>query len=172
MLRSACQACCSRPSLLHNVSFQQKAMRWWTMSFDALVVGAGGAGLRAAVGLAEHGFNAACASINHPYQLPCADMEWIDHHASRACAHLPETCSLLAIVANSAACGAGASQSCSQPDRTRSQLKEGSMQHWETWQRMIGGGMPMTPSKGSDWLGDQDAIQYMCREAPASSHRA
>jgi len=20
--------------------------------------------------------------------------------------------------------------------------------------------------KGSDWLGDQDAIQYMCREAP------
>lgn len=29
--------------------------------FDALVVGAGGAGLRAAVGLAEHGFKAACA---------------------------------------------------------------------------------------------------------------
>eukprot|EP00983_Pelagomonas_calceolata_P109478 1159560-Pelagomonas_calceolata.AAC.4 len=23
--------------------------------------------------------------------------------------------------------------------------------------------------KGSDWLGDQDAIQYMCREAPAVS---
>ena len=22
--------------------------------------------------------------------------------------------------------------------------------------------------KGSDWLGDQDAIAYMCREAPAS----
>ena len=22
--------------------------------------------------------------------------------------------------------------------------------------------------KGSDWLGDQDAIQYMCREAPAT----
>lgn len=22
--------------------------------------------------------------------------------------------------------------------------------------------------KGSDWLGDQDAIQYMCREAPAA----
>jgi succinate dehydrogenase (ubiquinone) flavoprotein subunit len=22
--------------------------------------------------------------------------------------------------------------------------------------------------KGADWLGDQDAIQYMCREAPAS----
>jgi ribulose 1,5-bisphosphate synthetase/thiazole synthase len=27
--------------------------------YDAIVVGAGGAGLRAAVGLAEHGFNAA-----------------------------------------------------------------------------------------------------------------
>ena len=22
--------------------------------------------------------------------------------------------------------------------------------------------------KGSDWLGDQDAIHYMCREAPAT----
>ena len=22
--------------------------------------------------------------------------------------------------------------------------------------------------KGSDWLGDQDAIHYMCREAPAA----
>jgi succinate dehydrogenase (ubiquinone) flavoprotein subunit len=28
-------------------------------TYDAIVVGAGGAGLRAAVGLAEHGFNAA-----------------------------------------------------------------------------------------------------------------
>jgi ribulose 1,5-bisphosphate synthetase/thiazole synthase len=28
-------------------------------TYDAVVVGAGGAGLRAAVGLAEHGFNAA-----------------------------------------------------------------------------------------------------------------
>lgn len=31
-------------------------------TYDALVVGAGGAGLRAAVGLAESGLNAACAS--------------------------------------------------------------------------------------------------------------
>jgi succinate dehydrogenase (ubiquinone) flavoprotein subunit len=30
--------------------------------YDAIVVGAGGAGLRAAVGLAENGFNAACVS--------------------------------------------------------------------------------------------------------------
>ena len=26
----------------------------------------------------------------------------------------------------------------------------------------------MTRSKGSDWLGDQDAIEYMCREAVPS----
>lgn len=26
--------------------------------------------------------------------------------------------------------------------------------------------------KGSDWLGDQDAIQYMCREAPAGKAHA
>ena len=32
--------------------------------YDAIVVGAGGAGLRAAVGLAEHGFNAACVSVS------------------------------------------------------------------------------------------------------------
>ena len=29
-------------------------------TYDAIVVGAGGAGLRAAVGLSEHGFNTAC----------------------------------------------------------------------------------------------------------------
>jgi len=32
-------------------------------TYDAIVVGAGGAGLRAAVGLAEHGLNAAYALI-------------------------------------------------------------------------------------------------------------
>ena len=32
-------------------------------TYDALVVGAGGAGLRATVGLAEQGFNAACVIV-------------------------------------------------------------------------------------------------------------
>lgn len=28
--------------------------------------------------------------------------------------------------------------------------------------------MRLVQVKGSDWLGDQDAIHYMCREAPRS----
>lgn len=31
-------------------------------TYDALVVGAGGAGLRAAIGLSEHGYNTACVA--------------------------------------------------------------------------------------------------------------
>ena len=31
-------------------------------AYDAVVVGAGGAGLRAAIGLSEHGYNTACVS--------------------------------------------------------------------------------------------------------------
>ncbi len=34
--------------------------------YDAVVVGAGGAGLRAAMGLAEHGFKTACISKLFP----------------------------------------------------------------------------------------------------------
>lgn len=26
----------------------------------------------------------------------------------------------------------------------------------------------MTRSRGSDWLGDQDAIEFMCKEAPSA----
>ena len=35
-------------------------------TYDAIVVGAGGAGLRATVGLAEQGFKAACVFIHIP----------------------------------------------------------------------------------------------------------
>ena len=35
-------------------------------SYDAVVVGAGGAGLRAAIGLSEHGFNTACITKLFP----------------------------------------------------------------------------------------------------------
>jgi len=35
-------------------------------TFDALVVGAGGAGLRATMGLAEHGFDTACITKVFP----------------------------------------------------------------------------------------------------------
>ena len=53
---------------------------------------------------------------------------------------------------------------------------------WGTWKKMIGNGICMKQSiftntflywlhrydtvKGSDWLGDQDAIHYMTEEAP------
>lgn len=32
-----------------------------------------------------------------------------------------------------------------------------------TWRLVVNG---LVQVKGSDWLGDQDAIHYMCREAP------
>src|SRR5258708_13397550 len=34
---------------------------------------------------------------------------------------------------------------------------------WDEW-----GGEMSDPGKGSDWLGDQDSIEYLCREAPAA----
>jgi succinate dehydrogenase/fumarate reductase flavoprotein subunit len=51
-------------------------------TYDAVVVGAGGAGLRAAIGLSEHGFNTACITKLFPtrshtvaaqvlHHLPC-----------------------------------------------------------------------------------------------------
>ena len=55
------------------------------------------------------------------------------------------------------------------------------MLHWVTWKKMTGNGtceciLPSKPNtsfivrydtvKGSDWLGDQDAIHYMTEEAP------
>lgn len=49
---------------------------WWKVgrssytivdhTYDAVVVGAGGAGLRAAIGLSEHGFNTACITKLFP----------------------------------------------------------------------------------------------------------
>ncbi|KAH7099045.1 succinate dehydrogenase [Auriculariales sp. MPI-PUGE-AT-0066] len=74
--------------------------------YDAIVVGAGGAGLRAAFGLAEAGFKTACITKLFP---------------------------------------------------TRS--------HTVAAQGGINAALGV---KGSDWLGDQDAIHYMCREAPKS----
>eukprot|EP00892_Ulva_mutabilis_P009627 jgi/Ulvmu1/7036/UM033_0095.1 len=87
-------------------------------TYDAIVVGAGGAGLRAAVGLAEQGFNAACITKLFPTRS----------HTVAAQGGI------------NAALG-----NMSQDDW-----------RWHAYDTI----------KGSDWLGDQDAIQYMCREAP------
>ena len=87
-------------------------------NFDALVIGAGGAGLRATMGLAEKGYNVACVSKLFPTRS----------HTVAAQGGI------------NAALG----------NITEDDWK------WHFYDTV----------KGSDWLGDQDAIQYMCREAP------
>ena len=87
-------------------------------NFDAIVIGAGGAGLRATMGLAEKGYNVACISKLFPTRS----------HTVAAQGGI------------NAALG----------NITEDDWK------WHFYDTV----------KGSDWLGDQDAIQYMCREAP------
>ena len=86
--------------------------------YDALVIGAGGAGLRATMGLAEKGFNVACVSKLFPTRS----------HTVAAQGGI------------NAALG----------NVTEDDWK------WHFYDTV----------KGSDWLGDQDAIHYMCKEAP------
>ncbi|TVY27257.1 putative succinate dehydrogenase [ubiquinone] flavoprotein subunit, mitochondrial [Lachnellula hyalina] len=86
--------------------------------YDAIVVGAGGAGLRAAVGLAESGLETACISKLFPTRS----------HTVAAQGGI------------NAALG----------NMTKDDWR------WHMYDTV----------KGSDWLGDQDAIHYMTREAP------
>jgi succinate dehydrogenase (ubiquinone) flavoprotein subunit len=86
--------------------------------YDAVVVGAGGAGLRAAMGCAEAGFRTACITKLFPTRS----------HTVAAQGGI------------NAALG----------NMTEDDWK------WHMYDTV----------KGSDWLGDQDAIHYMCREAP------
>lgn len=86
--------------------------------YDAIVVGAGGAGLRAAVGLAESGLETACITKLFPTRS----------HTVAAQGGI------------NAALG----------NMTKDDWR------WHMYDTV----------KGSDWLGDQDAIHYMCREAP------
>jgi succinate dehydrogenase (ubiquinone) flavoprotein subunit len=87
-------------------------------TFDALVVGAGGAGLRAAMGLSEKGFKTACISKLFPTR----------------------------------------SHTVAAQGGINAALGNRSVDDWR-WHMY-------DTIKGSDWLGDQDAIHYMCREAP------
>ncbi|KAI8384911.1 succinate dehydrogenase flavoprotein subunit 1 [Radiomyces spectabilis] len=86
--------------------------------YDAVVVGAGGAGLRAAFGLAEAGFNTACVTKLFPTRSHTVAAQG----------------------------GINAALGNMTEDDWR----------WHMYDTV----------KGSDWLGDQDAIHYMCREAP------
>ncbi|MBA3669111.1 MAG: succinate dehydrogenase flavoprotein subunit [Sphingomonas sp.] len=87
-------------------------------SFDVVVVGAGGAGLRATMGAAEKGLKTACVTKVFPTRSHTVAAQG----------------------------GIAASLGNMGPD------------HW-TWHMY-------DTVKGSDWLGDQDAIEYLCREAP------
>jgi len=88
--------------------------------FDAVIVGAGGAGMRASLQLAEAGFKVAVLSKVFPTR-----------------SHT---------VAAQGGIGAALGN-----------MGEDSW-HWHMYDTV----------KGSDWLGDQDTIEFMCREAPKS----
>jgi succinate dehydrogenase / fumarate reductase flavoprotein subunit len=88
--------------------------------YDAVVVGAGGSGLRATMGIAEAGLKTACITKVFPTRSHTVAAQG----------------------------GIAASLGNMGPD------------HW-TWHMY-------DTVKGSDWLGDQDAIEYLCREAPAA----
>lgn len=87
-------------------------------TYDAVVVGAGGSGLRAAMGLSEAGFKTACVTKLFPTRSHTVAAQG----------------------------GINAALGNMSEDDWR----------WHMYDTV----------KGSDWLGDQDAIHYMCREAP------
>ncbi|AMG75709.1 succinate dehydrogenase flavoprotein subunit [Sphingopyxis granuli] len=89
-------------------------------SYDTVVVGAGGSGLRATMGSAEAGLRTACITKVFPTRSHTVAAQG----------------------------GIAASLGNNTPD------------HWQ-WHMY-------DTVKGSDWLGDQDAIEYMVREAPAA----
>ena len=87
-------------------------------TYDVVVIGAGGAGLRATFGLANAGFNTACITKVFPTRSHTVAAQG---GISAALGNMGE-------------------------DDWR----------WHMYDTV----------KGSDWLGDQDAIEYMCKEAP------
>ena len=89
-------------------------------TYDVVVVGAGGAGLRATMGAGNAGLKTACVTKVFPTRSHTVAAQG----------------------------GIAASLGNMGPD------------HW-TWHMY-------DTVKGSDWLGDQDAIEYMVREAPAA----
>ncbi len=88
--------------------------------FDVVVVGAGGAGLRAAVGMVEAGLNTACISKVYPTR------------------------------SHTVAAQGGINAALGNIGR-------------DDWRFHM-----YDTIKGSDWLGDQDAIEYMTKNAPAA----
>ena len=91
-----------------------------THEFDCIVVGAGGSGLRATLGMAEQGLRTACITKVFPTRSHTVAAQG----------------------------GIAASLGNMGPD------------HWQ-WHMY-------DTVKGSDWLGDTDAMEYLAREAPAA----
>ena len=91
-----------------------------THEFDVVVVGAGGAGLRATLGMAEQGLRTACISKVFPTRSHTVAAQG----------------------------GIAASLGNMGPDSWQ----------WHMYDTV----------KGSDWLGDTDAMEYLAREAPAA----
>ncbi|MEM6666789.1 MAG: succinate dehydrogenase flavoprotein subunit [Pseudomonadota bacterium] len=89
-------------------------------TFDVVVIGAGGSGLRATVGCVEAGLKTACITKVFPTRSHTVAAQG-------------------GIAASLGNMGADSWQ-------------------WHMYDTV----------KGSDWLGDQDAIEYLCREAPAA----
>lgn len=89
-------------------------------TYDSVIVGAGGSGLRATMGSAEAGLKTACITKVFPTRSHTVAAQG----------------------------GIAASLGNNTPD------------HW-SWHMF-------DTVKGSDWLGDQDAIEYLVREAPAA----
>ena len=96
----------------------QSAYKIIDHTYDVVVVGAGGSGLRATMGAAEGGLKTACITKVFPTRSHTVAAQG----------------------------GIAASLGNNSPD------------HWQ-WHMY-------DTVKGSDWLGDQDAIEYMVREAP------
>ena len=92
-------------------------MSYSVRKFDAVIVGAGGAGLRAAIQLSEAGFKTAVLTKVFPTRSHTVAAQG----------------------------GVAASLGNSEEDHW----------HWHMYDTV----------KGSDWLGDQDAIEFMCRKA-------
>jgi succinate dehydrogenase flavoprotein subunit len=94
--------------------------KWIDHTYDVVVVGAGGSGLRAALGASQAGLKTACITKVFPTRSHTVAAQG----------------------------GISASLGNMGEDNWR----------WHMFDTV----------KGSDWLGDQDSIEYLCREAPAA----
>ncbi|MBA5724165.1 succinate dehydrogenase flavoprotein subunit [Candidatus Liberibacter sp.] len=103
---------------MNNFSGQKSSYTYVDHSYDVVVVGAGGAGLRSALGMAERGFKTACITKVFPTRSHTVAAQG----------------------------GIAASLANMTPDSWQ----------WHLYDTV----------KGSDWLGDVDAIQYLTMEAP------